>query len=600
MKVKNFARRFALSCLVVAGVGCQPAAQLEHYDLLIRNTRIVDGTGSPAFSGNVGIRGDRIVAVGDLEGAADVEIDGTDLVTAPGFVDPHSHADGSIARYPLAENLVMQGVTTFVGGNCGASPAPTRDWAFAQWLTSIEEAGLSVNYVPLVGHGTIRSAVMGADFKRSATEEEIEAMKAHVEEAMQSGAFGVSSFTDPSPAEYAALEELIAVAEVAGKHGGLYVPHTRHIQSQMPSNDPEEYGYGIYHGPIEDVWVGRYRGYIEAVEISRRANVPLHIAHFSNAYKIPQPHPDLLEEAAAQATLMEVIDKARDGGVDLTFDVIPFSASISGPLPLIEAFYSDRNVALAWVQDIETTDFLRRLETEEFRQRLRDVYDAGRIKLGMIHTKEDPYWMDCFRIVTCQRSEYEGMTVGEIARARNSDPLEVLFDLLVEDPEVRWVQFLDRRQTEASIPVFLKHPLAMPSTDMPAHPARPELGSDVYALYGELPSPIAYGLYPHYIGTYVREQGALQLEEAVRKATSAPAQRFGLADRGVLRPGAYADVVVFDLGTIQMKGDFSNPATPPDGIEYVIVNGIVTYKDQGHVGVRAGRILRHESSSGRP
>jgi N-acyl-D-aspartate/D-glutamate deacylase len=156
--------------------------------------------------------------------------------------------------YPLAENLVMQGITTFLGGNCGQSPAPTKDLTFKAWLDRVEEERIALNYAPVVGHATVRTAVMGEDFKRKATREEIEAMKSYVDEAMKSGALGISSFFDPAPGEYASVEEMVELARVVGQYGGYYVPHTRHIQSQMPSNDLEEYGYGIFHGPIEDVW----------------------------------------------------------------------------------------------------------------------------------------------------------------------------------------------------------------------------------------------------------------------------------------------------------------------------------------------------------
>jgi N-acyl-D-amino-acid deacylase len=245
---------------------------------------------------------------------------------------------------------------------------------------------------------------------------------------------------------------------------------------------------------------------------------------------------------------------------------------------------------------MEKADFIRKLETEELRQRLRDAHDTSRLKLGQIHTKEDPYWMECFRVERCRAEEYVGKTIAEIARMRNTDALEVLFDLLVEDPETIWVQFRDKRNSDEAIAVFLRHPLSMPCTDMEAYPAEPEMTiSGEFAQYGVLPAPLAYGLYPHYIGTFVREKGILSLEEAVKKATYLPAQRFRLKNRGTLRPGAYADIVVFDLDTIQLKGDFMNPALPPDGIDYVIINGKVVYTDTEHTGIREGKVLRRDS-----
>ncbi|UCC40857.1 MAG: amidohydrolase family protein [Candidatus Aminicenantes bacterium] len=598
MNNKTLCLKICFSGLIICLIGfaCSSTSETEHYDILIKNTNIVDGTGKAAFKGGIAIKGEKIAAVGKVKGNADTEIDGSGLVTCPGFIDPHSHADMTIMRYPLAGNLVMQGITTVLTGNCGQSPAPTRTRTLGQWLSQLEEKGIAINFAPLVGHATVRVAVMGNDFKREATAEEIENMKTYVDEAMRSGAFGLSSFADPAPGEYASLEEFIALAKVVQKYGGLYVPHTRHIQSQMPSDDLEEYGYGIFHGPIEDVWVGTYKGYLEAIEISRKADIPLHIAHFSNAYKIPQPHPEFLDEATAKATLEEVIDKAKEEGIDITLDTIPCSSSISGPIPMIQDFLSGKNVALNWVRKIKKEEFIEKLKTKEFRGKLRKVYDSSRLKLGMIHTKEDPYWMNCFKIEKCKNKEYVGKTIGEIARMRDVDGLETIFDLLIEDPDTIWIQFLDKRLMPEGIPVILKHPLAMPCTDMRIFPAK--IASDdssPYASYGALPSPIAYGLYPHYISTYVREKGSLSLEEAVKKATYFPAQRLGLKDRGILSPETYADIVVFNLETIEMSGDFLNPAQPPEGIEFVIITGKIVYKEKAHTGEKPGKVLRNRS-----
>ena len=582
----------------------------QQYDVVIRETTIVDGSGRPAFKGSIGVRGERIAAVGDVAGKGGREIDGAGLVTCPGFVDPHSHADLFILDRPYAENLVMQGITTFVGGNCGQSPAPLDDasqagvsaqqlkvdinvdWrTFGEWLSKVETNGISPNYAPLVGHNTVRAAVMGADFKREATASEVESMKALVHDSMRSGAFGLSSFFDPGPGEYAAVEEIVELAKVVGAYGGLYVPHTRHIQSQWPSDDPEEFGYGIYHGPLQDVWVGRYRGYVEAIEISRQAQVPLHIAHLSTAYHIPQPHPAYLDEAAARATL-EILDQAMGEGIDVTFDTIPCASGIAGPVPLISAVEGlGGHGKEGWVE---------RLRTAAFREELQRVYDAGRLKLGMIHTKADPYWMDCFKIVRCKNRAYEGKTIGEIATSRGANSLEAIVDILVQDPEATWVQFLDRRMLPAAISVFLKHPVAMPCTDTTALlPAGAAQGGES-SRYGA--APILFGLYPHYIETYVRGRDrdgggegdgeGLGLEEAIRKATWTPAQRFGLEGRGTLSPGAYADILLFDLENVGMKGDFVRPAQAPEGIECVMVNGQIVYEGLAHTGARPGKVIR--------
>lgn len=601
----------------------------DSYDVFIKNAKIVDGTGKPAFNGDIAIRDEKIVAVGSVKGDAAREINSSGLVACPGFVDPHSHADITILQYPLAENLVMQGITTFLGGNCGMSLAPlkdvcpadfvrARDWwhevepmapeppslisldkyadiiekklgfavnwrSFKEFLSSAEKIGMSVNYAPLVGHNTIRIAVMKEDFKRKATSDEIKEMKKYVEEAMRNGAFGLSSFTDPSPGEYASVEELIELAKVAQKYGGLYVPHTRHTQSHWPAENPEEYGYVVYHGPIEDVWVGMYRGLIEAIEISRRARIPLHIAHLSDVYNVTQPHPDFLEEASAKATL-EIIDKAREEGVDVTFDVIASGRSISSLSPLIWSFSK-------WLKEFGKEEFVKKLKTREFREEIKQAYESNRLKFGMIHTRVDPYWMNCFTILSCKNRKYEEKTIGEIAQEKNAEPLETIFDILIEDPDTKWVQSLDRRGTPMTVAVFLRHPFGMPSTDIGVQGPKPQI--DETRGYIEDP-PIAFGLYPDYIKTYVKDKKVLSLEEAIKKATYVPAQRLGLKGRGILSPGAYADITIFDFDKIRGKSTWLKPRQAPEGIEYVLVNGKIVYEKMKHTGLKSGKVLRHK------
>lgn len=563
------------------------------YDVLIERTTIVDGTGKAAFTGSIAIKGEKIAALGKVEGDATTVIDGSGLVTCPGFIDMHNHGDGGIMEHPLAENLIMQGITTILAGNCGASAAPEKDLTFGEWLSKLENSGMSINMAMLVGHRKVRSMVMGEDWRRKARPDEIEEMKKMVEEAMRSGAFGFSGGRDYGTERFADTKEVMELARVVQKYGGIYQPHTKHSCSSWPTDDPEEVQYGLFYEPPidwEDVWVGRYRGYLEAIEVSRRTGISLHIGHLCTAYKNPQPHPAFLAEAAAKATLVEIIDKPRDEGLDVTFNVIANSESVTAQRPLIDSFYQPRiETRLSWVKEIPKGEFIERLKTKEFRSRLKRLYDSGKIKFSMIHPKEDPYWGDCFTILTCKNKEYEGETVAEIARMRNTDYLETIFDILVQDPETTWVLSFDKRYASSVIP-FLEHPVAMPSTDMGIVSVEPK--EDI----SKKPSPHAYGLFADYIGSFVREKGVLSLEKAVQKASFVPAQVLRLKDRGILRPGAYADMIVFDLETIKMKGDFVNPTQPPDGVEYVLVNGTVVYKDKAHTGKKPGKVIRHTDS----
>jgi len=311
MKVMRIAIQWGLVVPLACLLSMTCARETERYDILITNTRIVDGTGAPAYRGSVGIRGEKIAAVGKVRGTAQTVIDGSNLVTSPGFIDAHTHADDNIFDYPTAENFIMQGVTTIVTGNCGGSPAPRKGLTFAEYLSKLQDLGVSPNVAQLVGHTGIRVRVMGGNLGREATPKEVEEMMAYVEEAMQSGAFGISTFMDPpSSGEYASVEnELIPLVKVAAKYGGGFWPHKRHHRSQWYSDDPAEMGYGIFHGPAEDAFVGTYRGLMEAIDICRKAQAPLHIGHLVSAYRMPQPHPGFLDEAAAKATL-SLIDEA--------------------------------------------------------------------------------------------------------------------------------------------------------------------------------------------------------------------------------------------------------------------------------------------------
>jgi N-acyl-D-amino-acid deacylase len=564
------------------------AAISQDYDMIIKGTTIIDGTGRAPFRGDLAIRGERIAAVGSVPARARVVIDGSGLITCPGFIDPHSHADLSLRQYPLCENLVMQGITTFLGGNCGESPAPLEDKTFGAWLRSAERAGISINYAPLVGHHPLRKLAMGDDYRRTATSGEIERMKELLTEAMESGAFGLSLGLDPGPGHFADTGELTALAQEVKKRSGLLVPHTRGVQSQWATDDPGEVDYGVFYGPVEDAYVGMYRGYVEILEVARRTGVRLHIAHLDNAYMLPQPHPDFLETAGAQATLDSFIAGARNEGLEVTFDVIAYDSNISGKERMFWGLFS-RSPALNWVYQIarrSKSDYIARLGNEEFREKIRQTYEAGRLKLGMIHTKAWPYWMDCFKILSCRNKDYEGRTIGEIARRRGTDALDAVFDVIVEDPDTIWIQHSDPRLHPEAIPVLLKSPFAMPSTDARALPAVLQDDFEV--------SPAAYGLYPHYIRRYVKERRILSLEAAVRKATSLPAQVIGLKERGVLKPGNFADILVFDYDAIQDTAGPMNPAQRPEGIRFVLVNGVVIYRDGIHTRQKPGKVLRND------
>jgi N-acyl-D-aspartate/D-glutamate deacylase len=589
--------------------------------LLIKNAIVADGTGKPGFPGSVAVTGQRISAVGDVHGLARSTIDAKGRVVCPGFVDAHSHADSSILVCPTADNLVMQGITTFVGGNCGQSLAPVAgrdaaermlaewgveiaaDWrSFGQWLGAVESQGLSVNYAPLVGHNTVREAVMADDFKRPATADETAAMGNLVRDAMESGAFGLSAGLDAAWAgHFAQPPELVSLAGVAREFGGFFAPHTRHHQNQWPAADPADFGYGLFHGPAGEIIVGRYHGLLEAVEIAQQSGgVRLQIAHLTPAYIIPQPHPSFLDEAAARATLVDIIDRAFAEGIDVTFSVIPWHQSVGRRARIAESFVAPGPFVPEWLTRLSAEALSSQLGDPGFRAQVREVVFSGRFKFRMIHPLTDPYWMDCYTILECSIPGYSGRTIGDIAREREPKSilravyhasLETLFDILVADPGATWALTVDKREFGA-LATFLRHPAAMPCSDVQAYSGA---GTGTDTLFGYGGAPTAYGLFPHYLREFVRDTGALTLEEAIMKATSVPARRLlHLSDRGTIEAGAFADLVVLDPATVSEAGGFLDPTAPPVGIDHVIVNGTPVWSQGGHTGARPGMVLRRE------
>jgi len=338
-------------------------------DIIIKNGNIIDGTGSPPFTGNIGIKNGKIIYVtkSEIEEDADITIDATNLTVTPGFIDVHAHADETLLIYPTADNYIAQGVTTVIGGNCGFSPAPvgdlwllsfwelswwhelqpfkyypplmhpiekvneklaekfsfTIDWrTFNEFLNKVSKKGISVNYVPLVGHNAIRATVMGNDYKREAKLNEIEKMKEHVREALEAGAHGLSTGLDYAPGYFANTQELIELVKVIKEYDGIYATHWRRTgirtETRRETRPPE-----------------KIKGIIEAIEIGRKTGVPVQISHILTAYTIYPPPPPSLLEAAAKATL-KVIEDAKKNGVDVAFDVIPNTTGGVFSVPLFQ------------------------------------------------------------------------------------------------------------------------------------------------------------------------------------------------------------------------------------------------------------------------
>jgi N-acyl-D-aspartate/D-glutamate deacylase len=584
---------------------------MSEYDILIRNALIVDGTGAQGFRGSVAVKGEKIVTVGKVKGSAETVVDAKGLAVTPGFIDVHNHGDLTIMYYPRADGFVRQGITTFVGGQCGNSPGPFGDWiglpwalnevhsdvaprmyvgdwlqprelinrrhmevygweidwhTLAEFFERLERKGFSPNYVPMVGHGEVRSLVMGPDFQRHATMREVREMKAQVDQAMREGCRGFTVGRDYDPGIWASFEEILACAKVAARYGGVYQCHSLRTGHRKPRRPGES-------APVMT------KGVLEAIDVGRKAKMPVEVSHLGVLYNVvPGDRPVM--EAALGATL-KIVDDARAEGLDVTFDEIPNHAT--GGISTNPWLASNLNPWLKVAGSLEQLG--KALRMPDFRDEIKASILAG--KHYGLNPNINPNWAELLTVAKCSDERFVDKTVAEAAEELGVDELEALMQVLIIDPEAKAIR---KGGDDWSKLEFFKHPEAM-------------IGIDTFAVdetyEGKEPAPSlpnenSFGGFPRYLRRAVRETGTLMLEEAIRKVTSSPARKFKLTDRGALKPGCYADIVVFDPKTVTDKGDQLEPRRYPEGIEHVIVNGAFVVRDSKHTGALPGKVLRRE------
>lgn len=504
------------------------------FDVLIRGGRIVDGCGNTWFRGDVAINGDTIVAVAPkIAGEARRVIDATGNVVAPGFIDLHTHARGGIFDVPAADNYILQGVTTIFEGPDGSSPVP-----IAPFLARIEKQGVSPNFATFVGHGSVREAVMGF-VDREATPGELEQMKTLVRTAMNDGAFGLSTGLFYVPGSFAPTEEVIALAKVAGELGGI---HTSHMRDEMAK--------------VTD-------SVLETIRIGEEGGLPTHVTH----HKIAGAR-----NWGRSIDTLKLLDEARARGVDITSDQYPYTASRTGLDALFPrcALEGGRETMLARLQDPATRAQIREAVIDNIRN------DRGGGDLKNVQIAAAPH-----------DASLDGRTLADVLRARGIEPtIESGADVALELVERSHVFAIFHMMNEEDVVRILRHPATMIASD-----------GEVPVFGEEAPHPRSYGTFARVLGVYVRQKNVLTLEDAIRKMTSYPASRVGITDRGLLRPGMKADVVVFDANRIIDKATFTNPHAYAEGVAHVLVNG-VSVVDEGKVTTnRPGRVLRHASGA---
>jgi N-acyl-D-amino-acid deacylase len=502
----------------------------QSYDIIIEKGRIIDGTGGPWYKGDIAIRDERIVVIGNLKKAtAARRIDATDKFVVPGFIDIHTHSDRTITREPwgpLAENSVRQGLTTIVTGNCGGSEYPIKDH-----LAELERLNPSINYVILVGHNTIRRLVMGME-DRPPTPEELNQMKELVAQEMESGAFGLSTGLYYTPGYYADTEEIIELAKVAAKYGGIYASHIR---------DESDYNIGLVSAIKE------------AIGIGESAGIPVQISHIKC---LGTPVWKKSDE------VLKVIHEARLRGVDVTADQYTYNASgtsISGALIPRWAVSGPGTSKENFLETIEDPSNLKKLHKDIAANIVRR---GGASTLYLRSSPTNP--------------DFVGMYLNEVAEMMGLDTVEAAIELQKKGG----ASLASFNMSEYDVDNYIKSPYIMISSDG----SITEYGSG-------RPHPRSYGNWPRVLSVFVKEKGLLTWEEAIKKMTSMPANRLGLFDRGIIREGMAADMVVFCPETIKDTANFINPHQYPIGIPYVLVNGKLVVDQGKHTGVRSGKVL---------
>jgi N-acyl-D-amino-acid deacylase len=525
------------------------------FDILIRNAQIIDGSGKPAFEADVAIVGDTIAEVGKLpdEAQAAEVMDATGCVVTPGFIDAHSHTDEGLLIDPTAQSKIMQGITTEVSGNCGYSPVPAltermqRDvrerlsrWSIedvfttmGEFFAALERRGLGLNYASFVGHGTIRACAMGFDM-RPPTDDEMRAMKRMLEQAIDEGALGLSTGLIYPPGCYADTQELVELSKILPSRGALYSTHMRNEGDEL----------------IEAV--------DESITIGRESGAPIQISHHKATGQ--------RNWGKVQRTI-EMMERARQQGVDVTCDQYPYVATSTSLRILIPA----------WAHEGGRERLLERLTTASDLERIRTEV------LQRYPTPESWNQVMVSEVLNESLKEFEGKRLGEVAQAWGLPPFDALIKLLVEDEaRTAMVNFV---LCEEDVETVMRYPHTMVGTDARARKTDGPLSAGV-------PHPRAYGTFPRILARYVRERQVISLEESVRRMTSLAAQRFCLKGRGLIEEGYFADLVIFAPDRVEDTATYENPAQLPTGITHVIVNGGIVVKDGQQIGALAGRVLR--------
>ncbi len=585
------------------------------YDLLIKNGTLMDGTGADARSADIGIINGRIAAIGDLQNEqAGQVLDAAGKVVVPGFIDMHSHADNIILGYPQMESMLHQGITTFVGCQCGHSIAPVGGrWEGSQalfhlmdkasdklfpdmynkdyyadtakilplvedefgfsptwktmgdFLDEVDKKGLSGNMIVLSGYNTLRLLESEPDYPRPLTCREKDKIKGHIREAMDAGAFGLSTGLDYAPGAFCGTEELVEMAAELKPYDGIYFSHWR--KTGLRAGTPKKQK--------------KIEGIKEAMEIGRRNGVQVEISHLSNGFDIFPSRDDYMHVAAAERTL-QIIDEYAASGLRVNFDVIP---NITGGTILMSDLAAYFRPWVLYANGLSL--FIRNLRHPDYRRQISDYIYAG--KYFTINPNAQPDWDEWMSVIQSRNSGYMGKSIHEIALEKNISSLNACFDLMMEEPDIK-IFMASHSMNIHAVRTYLRHPLATVGND-----------TFVFDLTGSLhydpefprakPNPNTYCGFIKYL----TELGMPRMEDSIQKMSGKAAEILGLTDRGFLKEGYRADIVVLDLRNLATNENYVEPRTYPSGVEHVLVNGEFVLKDGTHTGKRPGGTIRRQT-----
>jgi N-acyl-D-amino-acid deacylase len=519
-----------ISLLAILFPASRPAQSAPDFDLVIRRGRVVDGTGNPWFEADVAIKGGRIAEIGRIaaERGARV-IDAKGLVVAPGFIDVHAHVEGGILELPTAENFLRMGVTSVITGNCGGSALP-----LGEWFQRLEQAGVSINVGALAGHNSIRRAGMGGDFDRAPSAEELQRMRELTEQAMRDGAVGLSTGLIYIPGTYAKTDEIVELARVAARHGGVYATHMR--------NEGERVDEAIK----------------EAIAVGEQAGCAVEISHFKVASK---------KRWGDSALTVRLVADARSRGLQVTVDQYLYTASSTNSGTLFPS----------WVFDGGREKAVERLSAPATRARIKgemieQLRRAGRADYSYAFVANHN-----------ANPAFNGKSIPEITKlVRQKTGVEEEAEQAIEMQLAGGAQMIYHTMSEGDVEHIFRQPFTMVASD----------SGVIDMTRSSVPHPRGLGNNARALAVYVREKKLVSLEEAVRKMTSLPAQTFGLWERGLLRPGLAADIVIFDEKAVADRATFAQPKQYAAGFEYVLVNGQPVIERDQHTLARPGRVLR--------